>query len=56
VVFSYFVFAFAFAGDLTKDMQTPAEGDVPLSANLDLARVGSDAPPKVPLFPERAGP
>ena len=51
-----FLFTFAFLGDLTKAMQTPLPGEVPLPANMDLARVGLDASLKAPLLMGGVGP
>ena len=44
---SHFYF---FLGDLTTAMQTPLVGEMPVPADLDLARVGLDAGPKAPLL------
>jgi len=46
---------FVVLADLTKAMLTPILGERPTSADLDLARVGLDAPLKAPL-PAGTGP
>lgn len=56
MAFSYVVSAFVLTGDLTKALKTPVEGEVPPPADLDLACVGLDAPPKALLPLGRAGP
>ena len=48
--------AFAFLGDLAKAMQTSLPRELPLKANLDLARVGLGAVPKALLLMGGGGP